>query len=233
MHVHLPKPLHGWREFAGEVGIIVIGVLIALTAEQVVETLHWRNEVEAERASLLQEASDSVAGIRLRAQQQSCVDRRLDELQLVLERHHSGRPLGLIKKIPAPASVTATRGTWQIALAGQALAHMSDREKLGFSDAFGSFDIWDQAARRENETWIRFAPLNIPEMLTEQDWSGIRSAYVEAVIENDQLRVLAPWMVDAVSQNVPEIRKYRAAGDLSRFGDLTRQICQPILAGGR
>jgi hypothetical protein len=29
MHFHLPKPLHGWREFAGEVGIIVVGVLIA------------------------------------------------------------------------------------------------------------------------------------------------------------------------------------------------------------
>jgi hypothetical protein len=32
MHFHLPKPLHGWREFAGEVGIIVLGVLIALGA---------------------------------------------------------------------------------------------------------------------------------------------------------------------------------------------------------
>jgi uncharacterized membrane protein YraQ (UPF0718 family) len=29
MHFHLPKPLHGWREFKGEVGIIVLGVLIA------------------------------------------------------------------------------------------------------------------------------------------------------------------------------------------------------------
>lgn len=37
MHFHLPKPLHGWREFAGEVGIIVIGVLIALSAEQFAE----------------------------------------------------------------------------------------------------------------------------------------------------------------------------------------------------
>jgi hypothetical protein len=24
-HFHVPKPLHGWREFIGEVGIIVIG----------------------------------------------------------------------------------------------------------------------------------------------------------------------------------------------------------------
>ena len=33
MHIHLPKPLHGWRAFLGEVGIIVLGVLIALAAE--------------------------------------------------------------------------------------------------------------------------------------------------------------------------------------------------------
>jgi hypothetical protein len=42
MHVHLPKPLHGWRAFFGEVGIIVLGVLIALSAEQVVESIHDR-----------------------------------------------------------------------------------------------------------------------------------------------------------------------------------------------
>lgn len=42
MHVHLPKPLHGWRAFVGEVGIIVLGVLIALGAEQVVESVHDR-----------------------------------------------------------------------------------------------------------------------------------------------------------------------------------------------
>lgn len=27
MDFHLPKPLHGWREFVGEVAIIVLGVL--------------------------------------------------------------------------------------------------------------------------------------------------------------------------------------------------------------
>jgi hypothetical protein len=45
MHFHLPKPLHGWREFVGEVGIIVIGVLIALGAEQAAEALHNRAQV--------------------------------------------------------------------------------------------------------------------------------------------------------------------------------------------
>jgi hypothetical protein len=34
MHIHLPKPLHGWREFVGEVGIIAIGMPIAPGAAQ-------------------------------------------------------------------------------------------------------------------------------------------------------------------------------------------------------
>jgi hypothetical protein len=30
LHVQLPTPLHGWRAFVGEVGIIVLGVLVAM-----------------------------------------------------------------------------------------------------------------------------------------------------------------------------------------------------------
>jgi hypothetical protein len=40
MHIHKPKALHGWREFLGEIGVIVCGVLIAIALEQIVETLH-------------------------------------------------------------------------------------------------------------------------------------------------------------------------------------------------
>ena len=32
-HIHVPKPTHGWKAFFGEILVIVIGVLIALTAE--------------------------------------------------------------------------------------------------------------------------------------------------------------------------------------------------------
>ena len=45
MHIHLPKPLHGWRALVGEIGIIVVGVLIALSAEQFAEFVHDRAQV--------------------------------------------------------------------------------------------------------------------------------------------------------------------------------------------
>ncbi|MGZ3246395.1 MAG: hypothetical protein ACXWI4_07640 [Croceibacterium sp.] len=59
MHIHLPKPLHGWREFVGEVGIIVIGVLLALGAEQAVEALHHRSQVHEMAGKLRAESLDN------------------------------------------------------------------------------------------------------------------------------------------------------------------------------
>ena len=38
MHFHLPKPPENWRDLLNEVGVIVIGILIALAREQVVES---------------------------------------------------------------------------------------------------------------------------------------------------------------------------------------------------
>ena len=36
MDIHKPKPIRNWREFLKEVGIIVLGVSIALAGEQAV-----------------------------------------------------------------------------------------------------------------------------------------------------------------------------------------------------
>jgi hypothetical protein len=52
MDIHKPKPWHGWREFGKELTTIVLGVLIALVAEQAVEWLHHRTEVAEARHAL-------------------------------------------------------------------------------------------------------------------------------------------------------------------------------------
>ena len=226
MHVHLPKPLHGWREFAGEVGIIVIGVLIALGAEQVVEALHWRREVATERSSLLQEARDSRDGITLRKAQQPCVDRRLDDIHTLLERHRQGQPLSLVGKIGKPAWETSSRGTWQIALTGQALAHMPSSEKLTFSDLFGSYDDWDREAGKESEIWSRFTVLNYPDLMTDGDWNNVGDAYARAVEINELMRQLAPYMLTKTVIGMP---KEATPSDISGFSRIVTQICKPIL----
>ena len=52
MDIHKPKPWHGVREFLKEYVIIVVGVLTALGAEQGVEWLHWRHQIELAHEAL-------------------------------------------------------------------------------------------------------------------------------------------------------------------------------------
>jgi hypothetical protein len=80
MHFHLPKPLHGWREFAGEVGIIVIGVLIALGFEQAVESLNWASKAREAKFELHQEMVLAWVFSEEREALHQCVDEYLSGL---------------------------------------------------------------------------------------------------------------------------------------------------------
>ena len=72
MKLGMPKPLHGWRVLAGEVGVIVLGVLIALGAQQVVESVNERREAAATRDALTNEIEESLAILELRSSAQPC-----------------------------------------------------------------------------------------------------------------------------------------------------------------
>ena len=63
MKLRIPKPLRGWREFAGEVGIIVLGVLIALGAQQLVEWANHLSQVDEMSARLRKESLENRDGM--------------------------------------------------------------------------------------------------------------------------------------------------------------------------
>jgi hypothetical protein len=162
MHIRLPKPMHGWRAFAGEVGIIVLGVLIALGFGQVVEQWQWRSDTDAARRSLLEDVSDNLEEASGRQDQQQCIDRRLTELAAVFRQHAAGQPIRIRGTIGRPLFYTASRSTWQIAVSSQALAHMPLTEKLRFSRAFSAYENMDDVLNREQEAWLRLGMLNEP-----------------------------------------------------------------------
>jgi len=80
MEIHKPKPVHGWRELLSEIVVIVMGVSIALAAEQLVETLHWREQVQGAHRSLAADMSDVLGMAAEREGFSSCLDERLNHL---------------------------------------------------------------------------------------------------------------------------------------------------------
>src|SRR4051812_24150623 len=103
MDIHKPKPIRNWRELLTEVGTIVLGVSIALAAEQAVEWFHWRAQVKEAREVIATELAFNLAGAVTRMRTQSCTERRLDQLALILDaaaKNGSLPPVGDIHRPP-------------------------------------------------------------------------------------------------------------------------------------
>ncbi|HEX3421786.1 MAG TPA: hypothetical protein VHS33_00070 [Sphingomicrobium sp.] len=136
MHFHVPKPLHGWREFAGEVAIIVIGVLIALFFEEVVQRWNWDNKIRTAEAAMQRETFwDNAPEMVQRASIQPCIDAQLDAIRAAAE---SGAPradvAGLIDRLYLPF-VTFDTVAEQNATASDVPTHMP-KDRVG---------VWTQA----------------------------------------------------------------------------------------
>jgi hypothetical protein len=181
MHFHLPKPLHGWRQFFGEVGIIVIGVLIALGAEQVAQSVHWRFETDQLRASLHREIKDDLQNAAYDVAVSPCVRGRIRRLDRELSESGTswrgdaaddGKDARW-QALPVAFKVSDvegfyTDGQWQTALASGALAHISESERNGFSYAYGAIADLSSYAKDEDKIAARLQPLAMPQRLSDE-----------------------------------------------------------------
>src|SRR4051812_6333592 len=92
MDIHKPKPVHSPREFLAELGVIVLGILIALAAEQTVEALHWRHEVADAREAMVHEVTANLRILEVLRRQDQCRVRILAGLD---ETARGAAPLNL------------------------------------------------------------------------------------------------------------------------------------------
>jgi len=135
MHFHLPKPLHGWREFVGEVGIIVVGVLIALGAEQLVEQWQWRNKVHDTTAQLNAELNRDARAAYAGLVVGPCLDQQLVAIDAALA---SARQTGRVQATPAftPPLHVFTEDTWLNARGLEVADHLSPEAIRKYSRLF-------------------------------------------------------------------------------------------------
>jgi hypothetical protein len=153
MHVHLPKPLHGWREFVGEVGIIVIGVLIALGAEQLIESWHWKHEAKDAARAIERELSADDGVYEERALIQKCADRRIEQLAQILRAAGRTHRLPNIGEIGRPPFRPTLRSAWEEAIASGVLSHLDQKRREGLSPIYAQASTYDEKVGEEQLGW--------------------------------------------------------------------------------
>ena len=167
MHFHLPKPLHGWREFAGEVGIIVVGVLIALGAEQVVEWIHSNRQVRETREALDAELDHNLAVFRRTAALAPCVDARLKEIDSILAHAGSGR-MKLAHDIVGPVTLSMHFAVWDAA-SGEGRSLLPLQVKLRYAELYDIMHRYDAQRAKEADRWADIEDLDLSAPLSPRD----------------------------------------------------------------
>jgi hypothetical protein len=156
MRFNLPKPLKGWREFAGEVGVIVLGVLIALGAQQVVEGINEREAVAQLRVALRAELADDRARWEDMRASDACTQQRLKEL----DRWATTAPADA--KLVRPYRLMLWNmhsSSWDIAKASPAAAHIPLKERLTYADLYAGIDNWREYLAEERVNAINLSGL--------------------------------------------------------------------------
>lgn len=141
MHFHLPKPLHGWREFVGEVAIIVLGVLIALGAEQAVQSIEWRHKVKQAEVRLRADLKDDGSFATQYEILTPCANAYLDRMQRDLLKHDSGDIARLYEFGPPFVAEPWKVLAWENATAGQVGDHMPTDRFQVYEEAFRGADL--------------------------------------------------------------------------------------------
>lgn len=216
MKLSMPRPLNGWRAFAGEVGVVVLGVLLALGAQEIAESIDDRREAAATRESLTNEIEESLAILELRRAAQPCIDRRLKELRAIVN------DWGRTGRFKTPGWVS--QATWfafdtarfEAAQSAGRLALLPSEEQYRFGLVVGSLRTFRDIQKRETDAWSTLRMLQSgPEVLSASDRTAVRVALQDASTLNHFAQI-------SVGQTLPQAAAFGWRPDMKRVRERMR-----------
>jgi hypothetical protein len=191
MEIHKPKPVHSWRELLTEIGVIVIGVAIALAAEQLVESLHWQNKIrDARRAMTLELQDDDGPQAYIRLAVAPCIDKQLDAIKSAVAGNASRVDIERLTARIKQGNVTWDTVAWNTLQTSDVASHMAPEELRNWSIPYIRIPVLDSVNLRENEDVVALQPSGLAgEHLTAGEAEAMLAA-IKRLHDSHQLMVL-------------------------------------------
>jgi len=138
MEIHGPEgPTHSFKDFAIHIGIVTIGILIALGLEGARETWREHTALVETRESFRRELETNRDILKLELRRVTRIARELDEVIPALPAL-AGKPADLAARVQEikPAGYFFKTDAWDKAMAAGTLAHMSADEVSRYSNYY-------------------------------------------------------------------------------------------------
>ena len=235
MEVHKPKPWSGLSEFAREILIIVIGVLLALGAEQVVEALRHHELVARGEETLKDNFGRFVNFNASLHQEQACMAQRTTELRAILDKAATTHRLPRIGPIPQPEPRPWQIDTWEAMVSSQAAAYVpQEREILYSRIAMSAVDLYT-VALQEWADWAALKGLSgPPRPFSEAEEANARSTLDRGAGEGDLVAFLAANTVVRIEHTrLLDAAELKQDSDKGRASSVASEMCHPIQVSER
>jgi hypothetical protein len=175
MRFRFPRPLHGWRALAGEIGVIVVGVLIALTAEQAVQQWHDHSDMrEAQQQMFLEMRDDNLPQAFTRVAIAPCLDAELSAIAAGANKRLSREAINRLVSDFEPPVRTWDSEAYDSAIASGALKPGGPQELMRWAAFYRILPILRAAGAQEDELIGNLAVLQDRELpLTVDERSNL------------------------------------------------------------
>lgn len=216
-------PDKGWQAFSTELIVVVLGVLIALGAEQAMSWLQRQSEVSSLRSALHEELSDDFSSFQYRFVPQACVARRLAELKALRMRVLAGETAGVTGEIGRPPSASLRTSVWS-ARGSEVMDAIALDERVAYSYIYDelafNFGLIDQ----EREAWRSLARFNGAPRLNEEDARTLSELIFRAETIDAALRYNLP----DIQQRFAQLGIHPSERMKRLLGDDDGGLCVPI-----
>lgn len=178
--IKIPTPLNGWRAFSGEVGVIVLGVLLALGAQQLAEDIKVRSEVREFRRTIDHEIGLNLFVYEVRSRGSICNRKRMTELFDWVKAASDGRQMP--KMVPAPPfALTPYRSAWDTRDA-EVFAKVPAKARQKYAEFYDELDGNTERVQWELEEWVALHRYALPGPVSLDDrraiYGHLRRAWV-------------------------------------------------------
>ena len=212
------EPRHGWNAVAWELGVVTLGVLIALGAQQVVENLNERKIASRTRAEVTDELNSSLMSIALRGSAEPCILQRLDELRAIVtdwQRTGSFTAPSWVSQTPV---IEVELSRYDAALSAGRLALLSGDEQYRMGAIATRIRRFNELQFAERLPWARLRMLQFgAAALSPEDRATVRTALQDASAIDYELRL-------AAAQTLPMANRYGFRPDPKGFRELAPQV---------
>jgi hypothetical protein len=159
MEIHKPKPVHNWRELLTEVGVIVIGVAIALAAEQAVEAVHWQGRIrDARRALTVELRDDDGPQAYERLAVEACRNGRLDAIRNAIIAKAKRPDIAQLVARFMPNVPTWDSVAWNTLQTSDVASHVSPEELRSWSLPYTRMPRLESGNLQEHQDWVALQP---------------------------------------------------------------------------